>query len=55
MASFCCEGFLEGYEMEARDHFFSCEAGVSVASVLLDGSIASCPSIRADYSQGNIY
>lgn len=54
-ASFCCEGFLEGYEMEARDHFFSCEAGVSVASVLLDGSIASCPSIRADYSQGNIY
>lgn len=54
-ASYCCEGFLGGYEMEVRDHFFGCEAGISVASVLIDGSIASCPSIRANYSQGNIY
>ncbi len=54
-ASFCCEGFLGGYEGAVRDGFFSCQAGVSVASVLLDGGIGSCPSIRADYRQGNIY
>ncbi len=54
-ASFCCEGFLEGYEGIVRDHFFSCQAGVSVASVLLDGGIGACPSIRANYRQGNIY
>ncbi len=54
-ASFCCEGFLEGYEGVVRDNFFSCQAGVSVASVLLDGGIGACPSIRADYRQGNIY
>ncbi len=54
-ASFCCEGFLEGYEGIVRDNFFSCQAGISVASVLLDGGIGACPSIRADYRQGNIY
>ena len=54
-ASFCCEGFLGSYEGIARDSFFTCQAGVSVASVLLDGGIGSCPSIRADYRQGNIY
>ncbi len=53
--SFCCEGFMAGYEGEVRDHFFDCQAGVSVASVLLDGGIGACPSIRADYRQGNIY
>lgn len=53
--SFCCEGFLEGYEGLVRDHFFECSAGVTVASVLLDGGIGACPSIRADYRQGNIY
>lgn len=54
-ASFCCEGFMEGYEGEIRDYFYECQAGVSVASVLLDGGIGACPSIRADYRQGNIY
>lgn len=53
--SYCCEGFLGNYEGDVRDYFFSCEAGISVASVLIDGSIGACPSIRADYSQGNIY
>lgn len=53
--AYCCEGFLGSYEGDVRDHFYSCEAGVSVASVLIDGSIGACPSIRADYSQGNIY
>lgn len=53
--SYCCEGFLGNYEGSVRDHFFTCEAGVTVASVLIDGSIGACPSIRANYSQGNIY
>lgn len=35
--------------------FFECAAGVTVGSVLLDGGIGACPSIRADYRQGNIY
>ncbi len=54
-ASYCCEGFLGKYEGDVRDSFFMCEAGVAVASVLADGSISACPSIRADYHQGNIY
>jgi radical SAM enzyme (rSAM/lipoprotein system) len=53
--SYGCEGFLGGYEMEVRDHFYECSAGVSIASVLADGSISGCPSIRANYHQGNIY
>ncbi len=53
--SYGCEGFLGGYEMEVRDHFYQCNAGVSVASVLADGSISACPSIRANFHQGNIY
>lgn len=54
-ASYCCEGFLGNYEGDVRDYFFSCEAGISIASVLIDGSIGACPSIRANYAQGNIY
>jgi len=53
--SYGCEGFLGGYEMEVRDHFYHCNAGVSIASVLADGSISACPSIRANFHQGNIY
>lgn len=50
-----CEGFLGNYEGEVRDYFFSCNAGISVGSVLADGSISACPSIRSNFSQGNIY
>lgn len=53
--NFACEGFLGGYELEARRSFYQCLAGVSVASVLADGSISACPSIRANFHQGNIY
>lgn len=53
--SYGCEGFLGKYEGRVRDRLFMCQAGLSVASVLADGSISSCPSIRADYRQGNIY
>lgn len=54
-ASYSCEGFLGRYEGEVRDHFFTCQAGVTIGSVLIDGSISACTSIRADYHQGNIY
>lgn len=50
-----CEGFLGNYEMEVRDSFYQCYAGVNIASVLADGSISACPSIRAGFHQGNIY
>lgn len=50
-----CEGFLGNYEGEVRNRFFSCQAGVTVGAVLIDGSISACTSIRSDYHQGNIY
>ncbi len=54
-ASYGCEGFLGNYEGEVRNHFFACQAGVTVGSVLINGAISACPSIRSDYHQGNIY
>jgi len=53
--SYACEGFLGGYEAEVRDDFYQCAAGVSVASIRVDGAISGCTSIRANYNQGNIY
>lgn len=52
---FGCEGFLGNYEQEVRENFFYCAAGVNICSILNDGSISACPSLRADYIQGNIY
>lgn len=54
-ASYGCEGFLGKYEGKVRDGFFFCRAGITVASVLADGSISACPSLRGDFIQGNIY
>jgi radical SAM enzyme (rSAM/lipoprotein system) len=54
-AAFGCEGYLGDYEFEVRDNPFFCRAGINVGSVLADGSISACPSLRADYIQGNIY
>ncbi len=53
--SYGCEGFLGNYEGEVRDGFYACRAGVSIASVLADGSVSACPSIRSKFIQGNIY
>lgn len=50
-----CEGYLGAYESEVRDYFFFCRAGVSVGSILVDGSISACPNLRANFIQGNIY
>lgn len=53
--SYSCEGFLGDYEGKVRDYLYQCAAGVSVASVLIDGSISACTSVRGKYYQGNIY
>lgn len=53
--SYGCEGFLGNYEGEVRDDFFMCRAGINIASVLVDGSISACPSLRDNFIQGNIY
>jgi len=55
LANYGCEGFLGAYEGLVRDGFFWCRAGINVGSVLADGSISACPSLRGDYIQGNIY
>jgi len=54
-ASFGCEGFLGPWEGRVRDHLYSCQAGLSIASVRVNGDISGCTSIRGAYSQGNIY
>lgn len=54
-AAFSCEGFLGNYENEVRSSMFFCRAGVTVGSVLADGSISACPSLRNDFIQGNVY
>ena len=53
--SYSCEGFLGNYEWKVRDYPYFCQAGINVASVLADGSISGCLSIRSHYHQGNIY
>ncbi len=50
-----CEGYLSSYESDVRDHFFFCHAGISVGSILIDGSISACPNLRSNFIQGNIY
>ena len=53
--SYSCEGYLGTYEGRVRDHLYQCAAGISVASILIDGSISACTSVRGKYYQGNIY
>ena len=53
--SYSCEGYLGSYEGKVRDHLYQCAAGLSVASILIDGSISACTSIRGKNYQGNIY
>ena len=49
-----CEGFLGGYEGKVRDYLFRCDAGLSCASILSNGDIAACASIRSDYSLSEV-
>ena len=53
--SYGCEGFLGEYEGKVRDHMFTCQAGMSISSVMIDGSISACASIRSTLAQGHIY
>ena len=53
--SYACEGFLGDYEGYVRDHMYVCMGGLTIASVLADGGISGCLSIRSQYRQGNIY
>lgn len=53
--SYSCEGFLGDYEGIVRKHMYRCDAGIMTASVLANGDISGCMSIRAHYAQGNIY
>lgn len=56
--SYGCSHFL-GYdkELELRDFYFQCIAGIRVASIASNGDIIACLDIerRADLVQGNIY
>ena len=42
-----CEGFMGDYEGDIRDYFFGCQAGITTGSVLADGSVSACTSIRS--------
>lgn len=53
--TYSCEGFLGDYEGRVRNYLYQCAAGISVASILIDGNISACTSIRGKYYQGNIY
>lgn len=53
--NYACEGFLGGYEGKARDNLYQCYAGISIASVRIDGAISGCNSVRSSFQQGNIY
>ena len=53
--SYSCEGFLGDYEGKVRNHIYRCDAGTMTASVLANGDISGCMSIRSHYAQGNIY
>jgi len=53
--TYACEGFLGGYEAEVRDSFYYCAAGITTASIRVDGAISGCTSIRSNFNQGNIY
>lgn len=54
-AQYGCEGYLGAFEGKSRKQFYQCRAGVNIASILCDGSISACPSIRFNYKQGNVH
>lgn len=55
-ANYSCEGYLGDYELKVRDYFFFCRGGINVGSIMCDGSISACLSVRSpSFIQGNIY
>lgn len=55
MLNYSCEGYLGDYEGRARTNHFACHAGLTVASILSNGDVSGCLSIRSHYKQGNIF
>lgn len=54
--NYSCEGYLGDYELKVRDYFFFCRGGINVGSIMCDGSISACLSVRSPaFIQGNIY
>jgi radical SAM enzyme (rSAM/lipoprotein system) len=52
---FSCEGYLDGHrDRTVRTEPYFCRAGISIGSVLCDGSISACPNITRSLVQGNI-
>lgn len=42
------------HETKVRDHRFFCQAGISVAGIMVNGDILACPNIDRRFRQGNI-
>lgn len=54
--NYSCEGYLGKYELKVRDYFYFCRGGINIGSVMCDGSVGACLSVRGkDFIQGNIY
>jgi radical SAM protein with 4Fe4S-binding SPASM domain len=52
---FCCEGYLpRDVDRRVRDEPYFCRAGISIGSVLVDGTISACPNISRALAQGNV-
>jgi radical SAM enzyme (rSAM/lipoprotein system) len=43
------------YDSLVRDHRYFCQAGISVAGIMVNGDIIACPNIDRRFTQGNIY
>jgi radical SAM protein with 4Fe4S-binding SPASM domain len=49
-------GYLGGqFEHTVRDHFYFCQAGISVAGIMVNGDILACPNIDRRFRQGNVH
>jgi len=52
---FSCEAYLPPkLDTRVRNEPYFCRAGISIASVLYDGSVSACPNIDRSLVQGNI-
>jgi len=52
---YSCEGWFPfSLDRQIRTEPFFCRAGVSIASILCDGSITGCPNNCSAFTQGNI-
>lgn len=49
-----CSHFMFDYENELRDYYYTCLAGIRVASIKVNGDITACLDIENAPIQGNI-